>query len=138
MLVVDEQGRVLSDEERIAELRRHGLDPDLTTEPQAWALGNAEVAGAECDFRDRSNQDEPEQEKTIMTENNRLGIYGIRSFEHRGEMKSSWTQIGVAFRNDDESLTLRFDYIPAWGDVRINVRPIKLQEAEGEQVEEVA
>ena len=73
-----------------------------------------------------------------MTENNRLGIYGIRSYEHRGEMKSSWTQIGVAFRNEDESLTLRFDYIPAWGDVRINVRPIQAQEADTEQAVEVA
>jgi len=59
-----------------------------------------------------------------MTEMERLGIYGIRSYEHRGEMKNSWTQIGVAFRNDDDSLTLRFDYIPTGGDVRINVRPI--------------
>ena len=67
-----------------------------------------------------------------MNEEDRLGIYGIRSYEHRGELKSSWTQIGVAFRNEDESLTLRFDYIPAGGDVRINVRPIRKPEEAGD------
>jgi len=138
VLVVDEQGRVLSDEERVAELHRRGLDTDLTTEPHAWTVGISKLPGAECGIRGRSDQDEPEQEKPAMTENNRLGIYGIRSYEHRGEMKSSWTQIGVAFRNEDESLTLRFDYIPAWGDVRINVRPIQAQEADTEQAVEVA
>jgi hypothetical protein len=138
VLVVDEQGRVLSDEERIAALRDHGLEESLATEPHAWSLGAPNPAGVECDFRDRSKMDEPEQENTTMNETDRLGIYGIRSYEHRGEMKSSWTQIGVAFRNEDESLTLRFDYIPAWGDVRINVRPIKVQDSEEQQAAEVA
>ena len=73
-----------------------------------------------------------------MTDEQRLGIYGIRTYEHRGEMKNSWTQIGVAFRNDDESLTLRFDYIPAGGDVRINVRPISKEDEGAEAAAEVA
>ena len=51
-------------------------------------------------------------------------------------MKNSWTQIGVAFRNEDESLTLRFDYIPAGGDVRINVRPITKNGSEQEEAQE--
>ena len=100
MLVVDEQGRVLSDEERIAALRQHGLEESLATEPHAWSLSGPNPAGVDCDFRDRSKMDEPEQEDTTMNETDRLGIYGIRSYEHRGEMKSSWTQIGVAFRNE--------------------------------------
>ena len=89
MLVVDEQGRVLSDDERLAALRRHGLEVDLTTEPHAWSIDVANPAGVECDFRDRSNQDEPEQERN-------------------------------------------------WGDVRINVRPIKVQDSEDQQAAEVA
>ena len=72
-----------------------------------------------------------------MNDEERLGIYGIRTYEHRGEMKNSWTQIGVAFRNEDESLTLRFDYIPAGGDVRINVRPINKNGSEQEEAQEV-
>ena len=71
-----------------------------------------------------------------MPDEERLGIYGIRTYEHRGETRNAWTQIGVAFRNDDDSLTLRFDYIPAGGDVRLNVRPVRkpadVDAAEGE------
>ena len=41
-----------------------------------------------------------------MPDEERLGIYGIRTYEHRGETRNTWTQVGVAFRNSDDSLTL--------------------------------
>ena len=142
MLVVDERGRVLSDAERIDALRAAGLEISLDREPHAWREASNSPAGAECEIRGRSEEVVNQQQEVrenlkyketmSMTDEQRLGIYGIRNYEHRGEMKSSWTQIGVAFRNEDESLTLRFDYIPAGGDVRINVRPIRKPEEAGE------
>lgn len=37
-------------------------------------------------------------------------------------MKDAWTRIGVGFPNKDGSINMKFDYIPAGADVRIQMR----------------
>ena len=39
-----------------------------------------------------------------------------------------WTRIGTAFRNRDGSWNLRFDYLPAHGDLTVQMRPAKSAE----------
>ena len=43
----------------------------------------------------------------------RLEIFGVTEFESNGEKKNSWTKVGAAFRNQDGSFNLVFDYLPA-------------------------
>jgi hypothetical protein len=133
VLVVDEQGHVLSDDERLDALHRAGLEPELGGERHAWPVAGKETLELEAPIVvDRSylQPETPTKGGPLMPDEERLGIYGIRTFEHRGETRNAWTQVGVAFRNSDDSLTLRFDYFPAAGDVRLNVRPICKPEEE--------
>jgi len=51
-------------------------------------------------------------------------VYGIR----KGDKRDQWTQIGVAFPNKDNSLTVLFDYLPADSKTKIHIRDPKPKE----------
>jgi len=55
VLVVDEQGRVLSDSERVEALGNAGLEVSLETEPHAWSVGQESRAGDLPAIHGRSN-----------------------------------------------------------------------------------
>ncbi len=59
-----------------------------------------------------------------MKTQNKMAIFGVVK---RGEQaKGFWTRIGTAYVNRDQSLNLRFDYLPAnLVDTTIQVRPIE-------------
>jgi len=49
-------------------------------------------------------------------------IWSIKDFEVKGEKKSDWKKIGVAFENKDGSLNLMFNLFPTDPSMRIQVR----------------
>lgn len=57
----------------------------------------------------------------------RLAVYGVQNFEHKGEDKSRWTLIGTAFQNKDGSLNVKLDYAPTNG-ATVQIRPFKPRE----------
>lgn len=57
----------------------------------------------------------------------RLAVYGVTNFEHKGENKSRWTLIGTAFRNKDGSLSIKADFWPTNG-ASIQIRPFMPRE----------
>jgi len=63
-----------------------------------------------------------------LSNHERLGVYSVRNYEKDGEQRSSWTQIGTAFRCKDRSLNLLLDCVPLAG--TINIRPFRERNAE--------
>jgi hypothetical protein len=54
-----------------------------------------------------------------------LHVYGIEKRDDRkdpGKTFNIWTRIGTAFVNEDESINLKFSYIPLTSEVTIQVR----------------
>lgn len=50
-------------------------------------------------------------------------IYGV--VQREGMEKGFWTRIGTAFRNQDGSWNLRFDYLPTDPSVTVQMRPAR-------------
>ena len=63
-------------------------------------------------------------ETIALNDHDRLAIVGVVNFEHEGEAKSRWTNIGTAFQNKDGSFNLRFEYMPVTGAV-VQIRPFR-------------
>lgn len=52
-------------------------------------------------------------------------IFGIKEIETKGEKKSFWTRIGIAFLNQDGSMNCHFDYMPVREGITVHVRDKK-------------
>jgi len=59
-----------------------------------------------------------------MQSKNRMKLVAVVQFGEGDNKRSRWTNIGVAFQNQDNSWNLRFDYLPAHiADTTIQMRP---------------
>jgi hypothetical protein len=56
-------------------------------------------------------------------------IYGV--VQREGMEKGFWTRIGTAFRNQDGSWNLRFDYLPTDPSVTVQMRPPRANDVGG-------
>ena len=52
-------------------------------------------------------------------------LLGVRKYQVRDQIKSVWTDIGIAMMNKDGSFTLRFNYIPIESDTKIILQKAK-------------
>lgn len=55
-------------------------------------------------------------------------IFGI--VRREGQDKGHWVRIGTAFVNRDDSLTLKFDFMPTVAETGIQVRDPKLKDGQ--------